>query len=144
MQGKNPATLADLFQQAEYYKMVEQSLADNKKSELQSSSKGRNIKKSLSLDRRGRGRSPNRVNATSDRRRWGSPSNYDKGNTQLAASIEYIYEVTKDMGLYRKLAPLNAYQIKDKSKYCEYHQSTGHNTSYYRQLMEEIEFLIKE
>lgn len=144
LQGKNPTTLADLFQQAEYYKMVEQSLADNKKSELQSSSKGRNKRKSLSPDRRGRGRSPNQVNATGDRRRWEPPSSYDKGNTRLAASIEHIYEVTKDRGLYRKPAPLNAYQSKDKSKYCEFHQSTGHNTSDCRQLREEIELLIKE
>lgn len=149
LQGKDPATLAELFSQAESYKRVEQAQLDNKKGEQQSNSKGKNKRKdrSPSPDYRGRGRSPRKVNATSDRRNYEPPTSYEKRSgsfTPLAASAEHIYEVTKDKGLYRRPAPLSAYQSKDKSRYCEYHQSSGHNTHDCRQLKEEIEALIRE
>lgn len=45
LQGKDPATLADLFAQVESFKIVEQSLTDNRKTEAQGNSKGKRNKR---------------------------------------------------------------------------------------------------
>ncbi|KAK1352793.1 hypothetical protein POM88_052631 [Heracleum sosnowskyi] len=149
LQGKDPATLADLFAQAEYFKIVEQSLVDNKKSDSQGKGKGSKRKdRSPSPDYRRRGYSPNRVNVANARRGW-TPPDYDRlnryqtGSYTLAASVEHIFEVNKDKGLFKKPAPLSSWQSKDKKRYCSYHESTGHNTHECRQIKEEIEELIK-
>ncbi|XP_074359606.1 uncharacterized protein LOC141699620 [Apium graveolens] len=92
-------------------------------------------------------RSPNRVNATTTRREWSPPSSYDhraSRYTPLAASIEHIFQVNKNRGLLRKLEVLSSWKNKDKKKYCEYHDSSGHNTHECRQQKDEIEALIKE
>ena len=62
----------------------------------------------------------------------------------MAARIEHIFKVNRDKGLFRRPAPLDSWQAKNKDKYCEYHESTGHDTHECRQLKEEIESLIKE
>ncbi|XP_074352456.1 uncharacterized protein LOC141691583 [Apium graveolens] len=80
LQGKHPATLANIFALAELFKAIEQSLA----------------------------------------------------------------KVKKNRGLFRKSEALSSWQSKDKKKYCEYHESSGHNTNECRQLKDEIEALIKE
>lgn len=69
LQGKDPMTLADLFAQAESFKLVEQYWMDNKKTDTQGSQKGKpwKINRSPSLEYRRNGRSPNHVNVTSTR-----------------------------------------------------------------------------
>lgn len=68
------------------------------------------------------------------------PSNY----TPLATSIEHIFEVRNNKGLFRKPSPLSQWKSRDNKRYCEYHESSGHNTYECRQLNDEIEDLIKE
>ncbi|XP_074323241.1 uncharacterized protein LOC141660176 [Apium graveolens] len=75
------------------------------------------------------------------------PTSYDNktsGYTPLAASIEHIFEVNINRGLFRKLEALSSWKSKDMKKYCEFHESSGYNTHEYRQLKDEIEALIKE
>ncbi|XP_074327727.1 uncharacterized protein LOC141665640 [Apium graveolens] len=64
--------------------------------------------------------------------------------TPLVASIDHIYEVNRNKRLFRKPKALSSWQSKDKKKYCEYHESSGHNTHECRHLKDEIEALIKE
>ncbi|KAK1363262.1 hypothetical protein POM88_038823 [Heracleum sosnowskyi] len=64
--------------------------------------------------------------------------------TPLTASIDYIYEITKSQGLFKKPAPLSRSATKDKGRYCAYHESHRHHTYACKQLKEEIEKLIKE
>ncbi|XP_074324015.1 uncharacterized protein LOC141660935 [Apium graveolens] len=81
------------------------------------------------------------------RREWSPHSSYDhraSRYTPLAASIEHIFEVQKNRGLFRKPEALSSWQSKDKKIYCEYHESSGYNTHECRQLKDEIEALIKE
>lgn len=70
LQGKSPATLAELYAAAEPYKKVEQSLAENNKEDTQGKNKGKAKRKdrSPSPPPKGRARSPNRVNMTTERR----------------------------------------------------------------------------
>ncbi|KAL8148773.1 hypothetical protein AgCh_005948 [Apium graveolens] len=130
LQGKDPVSLADVLAQAESFKAIEQSLAETKKNDNTYNSKGRSKRRdrSLSPDYRRNARSPNRVNAMSSRREWSPPSNYERrvnNYTPLAASIDHIFE------------------SRDKKKYCDYHESTGHDTHECRHLRDEIEELIK-
>ncbi|XP_074326752.1 uncharacterized protein LOC141664696 [Apium graveolens] len=148
LQGKDPATLADIFALAESFKAIEQSLE-----EVQPVTHASQRNKARKRDRypspryRRSSRSPNRVNTTTMRREWSPPSQYDYRTsryTPLAASIEHIFEVNKNRGLFRKLEALSSRQSRDKKKYCEYHESSGHNTHECRQLKDEIEAFIKE
>ncbi|XP_074374505.1 uncharacterized protein LOC141714907 [Apium graveolens] len=148
LQGKDPATLADVFALAESFKAIEQSLAEvQSTSQSSQRSKGRKRDRSPSPRYRRSSRSPNRVNTANTMRGWSPPSNYDYRTsryTPLVASIEHIYEVNKNKGLFRKPEALSSWQSKDKKKYCEYHESSGHNTHECRHLKDEIEALIKE
>ncbi|XP_074347173.1 uncharacterized protein LOC141686005 [Apium graveolens] len=102
--------------------------------------------RSMSPDYRGNARSANRVNALNVRREWSPPSNYKKrvsNYTPLAASIDHIFEVKKDRGIFKKPNRLTSWQSRDKKKYCDYHESTGHDTHECRHLKDEIEELIK-
>ncbi|XP_074336440.1 uncharacterized protein LOC141673585 [Apium graveolens] len=148
LQGKDPATLADVFPLAESFKAIEQSL-EEVQTASQASQRNKAMKRDRSLSPRYRrsSRTPNRVNTTTMRREWSPPSNYDYRTsryTPLAASIEHIFEVNKNRGLFRKPEALTSWQSKEKKKYCEYHESSGHNTHECRQLKDEIETLIKE
>ncbi|XP_074346341.1 uncharacterized protein LOC141685116 [Apium graveolens] len=130
LQGKDPVSLADVLAQAESFKAIEQSLAKTKKNDNTHNSKGRSKRRdrSLSPDYRRNARSPNRVNTVNTRREWSPPSNYERrvsNYTPLAASIDHIFE------------------SRDKKKYCDYHESTGHDTHECRHLRDEIEELIK-
>ncbi|XP_074355802.1 uncharacterized protein LOC141695457 [Apium graveolens] len=98
LQGKDPATLADVFALAESFKAIEQYLA-----EVQPTSQTSKRNKVRKRDR--------------------SPS---------------------PRGLFRKLEALSSWKRKDKKRYCEYHESSGHNTHECRHLKDEIEALIKE
>ncbi|XP_074377457.1 uncharacterized protein LOC141718978 [Apium graveolens] len=148
LQEKDPATLADVFALAESFKAIEQSLAEMQlTSQSSQRSKGRKRDRSPSPRYRRSGRSPDRVNIASTRRGWSPPSNYDYRTsryTPLVTSIEHIYEVNKNKGLFRKPEALSSWQSKDKKKYCEYHESSGHNTHECQHLKDEIEALIKE
>ena len=62
----------------------------------------------------------------------------------MVASIEHIYEVSKKDGVFKKPAPVSNTTNKDKSKYCAYHETYGHQTHECRHLKEEIETLIRE
>ncbi|XP_074355327.1 uncharacterized protein LOC141694568 [Apium graveolens] len=113
LQGKDPATLADVFALAESFKAIEQSLADvQPTSQSSQKNKGRKRDRSPSPRYRRDSRSPDRVNI--------------------------------NKGLFRKPEALSSWQSKDKKKYCEYHESSGHNTHECRHLKDEIEALIKE
>ncbi|XP_074342148.1 uncharacterized protein LOC141679583 [Apium graveolens] len=148
LQGKDPATLADVFALAESFKAIEQSLAEvQPTSQSSQRSKGRKRDRSPSPRYRRSSRSPDRVNTASTRRGWSPPSNYDYRTsryTPLVASIEHIYEVNKNKGLFRKPEALSSWKSKEKKKYCEYHESFGHNTHECRHLKDEIKALIKE
>ncbi|XP_074373999.1 uncharacterized protein LOC141714375 [Apium graveolens] len=148
LQGKDPATLADVFALAESFKAIEQSLAEVQPTS-QSSQRSNERKRDRSPSPRYKrsSRSPDRVNTASTRRGWSPPSNYDYRTgryTPLVASIEHIYEVNKNKGLFRKPEALSSWKNKDKKKYCEYHESSGHNTHECRHSKDEIEALIKE
>ncbi|XP_074346609.1 uncharacterized protein LOC141685405 [Apium graveolens] len=148
LQGKDLATLADVFALAESFKALEQSLADVQPTS-QSSQRNKERKRDRSPSPRYRrdSRSPDRINTASTRRGWSPPSNYDYRTsryTPLVASIDHIYEVNRNKGLFRKPEALSSWQSKDKKKYCEYHESSGHNIHECRHLKDEIEVLIKE
>lgn len=81
---------------------------------------------------------------TTDRRNRSPPPTYDLTYTMLAATIDHIYQVTKDKAPFRRPPPLSFNAAKDKRRYCDYHESTGHNTHDCRQLKDEIESLIKD
>ncbi|XP_063948134.1 uncharacterized protein LOC108216938 [Daucus carota subsp. sativus] len=147
LQGNDPKSLADLYARAEAYKNVEQPPAESRKNErspVKAWQKRRD--RSPSPEQRGRRRSPNRVNTTYIRNYTPPRDHEERGDrwTSLAAPIDHIFEVNRDKGLFCRPAPLNSWQAKNKDKYCEYHESTEHDTHECRQLKEEIESLIKE
>ncbi|XP_074359639.1 uncharacterized protein LOC141699684 [Apium graveolens] len=148
LQGKNLVSLADVLAQAESFKAIEQSLAETKKNDNTHNSKGRSKRRdrSLSPDYRRNARSPKRVNTVSSWREWSPPSNYERRVSNyipLAASNDHIFEVNKDRGIFKKLDRLTSWQSRDKKKYYDYHESTGHDTHECRHLRDEIEELIK-
>ncbi|XP_074378366.1 uncharacterized protein LOC141719900 [Apium graveolens] len=61
----------------------------------------------------------------------------------MTASIDHIFEVNKDRGIFKKPDRLTSWQSRDKKKYCDYHESTNHDTHECRHLKDEIEELIK-
>ncbi|XP_074356645.1 uncharacterized protein LOC141696399 [Apium graveolens] len=65
-------------------------------------------------------------------------------HTPLVASIDHIYATYAGKGVFRKAAPLTDYNKRDTSKYCAYHEATGHDTADCRQLKDEIETLIRQ
>ncbi|XP_074327270.1 uncharacterized protein LOC141665188 [Apium graveolens] len=65
-------------------------------------------------------------------------------HTPLVASIDHIYAIYAGNGVFRKAAPLTDYNKRDTSKYCAYHEATGHDTADCRQLKDEIETLIRQ
>ncbi|XP_074366063.1 uncharacterized protein LOC141707007 [Apium graveolens] len=102
--------------------------------------------RSLSPVYRRNARSPNRVNTVNTRREWSPPSNYKRrvsNFTPLAASIDHIFEVNKERGIFKKPDRLTSWQSRDKKKYYDYHESTGHDTHECRHLKDEIDELIK-
>ncbi|XP_074346717.1 uncharacterized protein LOC141685520 [Apium graveolens] len=121
LQGKDPVSLADVLAHAESFKAIEQSLVEIKKNDNTHNSKGRSKRRdrSLSPDYRRNARSPNRVNTVSSRREWSPPSNYKRrvsNYTPLAASIDHIFEVNKDRGIFKKPDRLTSWQSRDKKK----------------------------
>ncbi|XP_074362038.1 uncharacterized protein LOC141702243 [Apium graveolens] len=134
--------------QAESFKAIEQSLAEIKQNDNTHNSKGQTKRRdrSASPDYRRNARSPNRVNVVNVRREWSPPSNYEKrvsNDTPLTTSIDHIFEVNKDRGIFKKPDRLTSWQSRDKKKYYEYHESTDHDTHECRHLKDEIEELIK-
>ncbi|XP_074337673.1 uncharacterized protein LOC141674871 [Apium graveolens] len=65
-------------------------------------------------------------------------------HTPLVASIDHIYATYVGKGVFRKATPLTDYNKRDTSKYCAYHEATGHDTADCRQLKDEIETLIRQ
>lgn len=64
-------------------------------------------------------------------------------HTTLVASIFHIYATYAGKGMFKMAIPLTDYNKRDTSKYCVYHESTGHDTADCRQLKDEIETLIR-
>ncbi|XP_074336767.1 uncharacterized protein LOC141673938 [Apium graveolens] len=112
LQGKDPATLADVFVLAESFKAIEQSLAEVQPAAHASQrNKARKRDRSPSPRYRKSSRSPNRVNTTTTRREWSPPSNYDyrvSRYTPLAVSIEHIFEVNRNRGSFTKPEALSS------------------------------------
>ncbi|XP_074336041.1 uncharacterized protein LOC141673207 [Apium graveolens] len=124
------------------------SLAETKKNDNTHNPKGRAKRRdrSVSPDYRRNARSTNRVNTVSTRREWSPPSNYEKrvsNYTPMVASIDHIFEVNKDREIFKKPDRLTSWQSRDKKKYCDYHESTGHDTHKCYHLKDKIEELIK-
>ncbi|XP_017239880.1 uncharacterized protein LOC108212671 [Daucus carota subsp. sativus] len=140
LQGKDPSNLSELYAAAESFKKVEQSLAENQKEIAKS--RGKRKDHTPSLEPKGRGRSPARIHMASDRRNW-SPPRQPGTYTPLVASAEHIYAVTKDKAPFRKPQPIPYNVARDKKKYCDFHESAGHNTADCRHLKEEIEELLR-
>ena len=59
------------------------------------------------------------------------------------ASIEHIYAIYADKGIFKKPAPISNWAKKDRTKYCAFHEQNGHYTVDYQQLKQQIEELIK-
>ncbi|XP_074369743.1 uncharacterized protein LOC141711234 [Apium graveolens] len=121
LQGKDPVSLADGLAHAESFKAIEQSLAETKKNDNTHNSKGRAKRRDISVSPKYRrnARSPNRVNAVNTRREWSLPSNYERrvsNYTPLAASIDHIFKVNKDRGIFKKPDCLTSWQSRDKKK----------------------------
>nr|XP_017228021.1 PREDICTED: uncharacterized protein LOC108203549 [Daucus carota subsp. sativus] len=131
LQGKDPSNLSELYAAAESFKKVEQSLAENQKE--MAKSRGKRKDHTPSPEPKGRGRSPARIHMASDRRSWSPPRQ----------SAEHIYAVTKDKAPFRKPQPIPYNVARDKKKYCDFHESAGHNTTDCRHLKEEIEELLR-
>ena len=118
---------------------------ENKKLDFTTPSKYKNKKRerSLSPENGGLGRSPNRVNLANTKRNWSPPPSYET-YTPLIVPLIHIFELNKGKAIFKKPETLNSFQSRDKKKYCEYHESTGHNTHECRHMKDEIEALIKE
>ena len=114
LQGKDPATLSELYSAAESFKKVEQSLAENQKEIAKSKYKRKD--RTPSPEARGRARSPGRVNMTSSKRSW-SPPRQSGIYTPLTASAEHIYAVSKDKVPFQRPQPIPQHIAKDKKKY---------------------------
>ncbi|XP_074336725.1 uncharacterized protein LOC141673896 [Apium graveolens] len=110
-------------------------------------------------DKRDRPSSPNerrktyRRSSSPKKSARGKETNKDSGrpytskwqtHTPLVASIDHIYATYAGKGVFRKATPLIDYNKRDTSKYCTYHEATGHDTADYRQLKDEIETLIRQ
>ncbi|XP_074342665.1 uncharacterized protein LOC141680298 [Apium graveolens] len=144
LQGNDLVSLADVLAQAESFKVIER----NKKNDNTHNSKGRAKRRDrfMSPDYRRSVRSPNKVNVVNTRRECSPQSNYERrvsNYTPLAASIDHIFKVNKDRGIFKKPDRLTSWESRDKKKYCDYHESTGHDTHECRHLKDEIEELIK-
>ncbi|XP_074373772.1 uncharacterized protein LOC141714133 [Apium graveolens] len=121
LQGKDPVSLADVLTQAESFKAIEQLLAETKKNDNIPNSKGRAKRRdrSVSPDYRRNARTPNRMNTVDTQREWIPPSNYERrvsNYTPLAASIDHIFEVNKDRGIFKKPDRLTSWHSRDKKK----------------------------
>ena len=46
-------------------------------------------------------------------------------HTPLMASIDHIYAINADKGLFKKPAPMNNYGTKNSRKYCAFHDQSG-------------------
>ncbi|KAK1356083.1 hypothetical protein POM88_049339 [Heracleum sosnowskyi] len=146
LQREEPATLAALYLQADPFKREEEAL---KRSDYGDAPR-RGKRKESPKENRGSGRFT-RSRSPSPQRFPPPPPYRQHDHTTLGdhytpnvASIDYIYEITKDQGLYKNPAPLSRAAMKDNGKYCAYHESQGHYTHACRQLKEEIEKLIRE
>ncbi|XP_074347080.1 uncharacterized protein LOC141685902 [Apium graveolens] len=150
MQAQTPSTLADFHAQTEPSKWIKKSMQDLKKSGGSSSgnNKGRGSKRktSWSPKRNGRDRSesPRRDRNTRDRspQRGRTGDRREPTYTPLVNSIEHIYAVNVNKGVFKKPPKMNRFGTKDTNKYCAFHEQTGHETGGYWQLREQIEDLI--
>ncbi|XP_074352772.1 uncharacterized protein LOC141691921 [Apium graveolens] len=146
LQASEPRTLVEFYEQAEPFKRVEKSMRELKISENYRDKRDR----SSSPDER---RKTYRRSSSPKKSARGKETNKDSGrpytskwqtHTPLVASIDHIYATYAGKGVFRKAAPLTDYNKRDISKYCGYHDATGHDTADCRQLRDEIETLIRQ
>ncbi|XP_074375294.1 uncharacterized protein LOC141717076 [Apium graveolens] len=146
LQASEPRTLAEFYEQAEPFKRVEKSMRELKISESYRDKRDR----SSSPDER---RKTYRRSSSPNKSSRGKETNKDSGkpytskwqtHTPLVASIDHIYATYAGNGVFRKATPLTDYNKRDTSKYCAYHEATGHDTADCRQLKDEIETLIRQ
>ncbi|XP_074373741.1 uncharacterized protein LOC141714099 [Apium graveolens] len=128
LQASEPRNLAEFYKQAEPFKKVEKSMRELK------------IRENY-RDKRDRSSSPDERRKTYQRSSIPKKINKDLGrpytrkwqtHTPLIASIDHIYATYAGKGVSRKAAPLTDYNKRDTSKYCAYHEVTGHDTADYR------------
>ncbi|XP_074346642.1 uncharacterized protein LOC141685441 [Apium graveolens] len=112
--GKDPVLLADVLAQEESFKAIEQSLDEIKKNDSAHNSKGRAKRR-------------DRYVSLDYQRNARSPNRVNTLNTRREWSPPSNYER----------------RSRDKKKYCDYHESTDHDTHECRHLKDEIEELIK-
>ncbi|XP_074363199.1 uncharacterized protein LOC141703637 [Apium graveolens] len=146
LQASEPRTLAEFYEQAEPFKRVEKSMRELKISESYRDKRDR----SSSPDER---RKTYRRSSSPKKSARGKETTKDSGrpytskwqtHTPLVASIDHIYATYVGKGVFRKATPLTDYNKRDTSKYCAYHEATGHDTADCRQLKDEIETLIRQ
>ncbi|XP_074337526.1 uncharacterized protein LOC141674725 [Apium graveolens] len=146
LQASEPRTLVEFYEQAETFKRVEKSMRELKISENyrdkrdRSSSPGerrKTYRRSSSPKKSARGKETNKDSGGPYTSKW-------QTHTPLVASIDHIYATYVGKGVFRKATPLTDYNKMDTSKYCAYHEVTGHDTADCRQLNDEIETLIRE
>ncbi|XP_074351782.1 uncharacterized protein LOC141690925 [Apium graveolens] len=146
LQASEPRTSAEFYEQAEPFKRVEKSMRELKisknyrdKRDRSSSSDERRktYQRSSSPKKSSRGKEINKDLGRPYTSKWHT-------HTPLVASIDHIYATYAGNGVFRKAAPLTDYNKRDTSKYCAYHEATGHDIPDYKQLNDEIETLIRQ
>ncbi|KAL8100036.1 hypothetical protein AgCh_032335 [Apium graveolens] len=146
LQASEPRTLAEFYEQVKSFKRVEKSMRELKINENYGDKRDR----SSSPDER---RKTYRRSSSPKKPARGKETNKDSGrpytskwqtHTPLVASIDHIYATYAGKGVFRKATPLTDYNKRDTSKYCTYHEATGHDIADCRQLKDEIKTLIRQ
>ncbi|XP_063946129.1 uncharacterized protein LOC135151543 [Daucus carota subsp. sativus] len=109
--------------------------------------KNRKRGRSVTPERKRRSPSPKKERAkkekTPPRNPTGAQGRGQNQFTPLVASIEHIYAINADKGIFKKPAPMSNWAKKDRTKYCAFHEQNGHDTADCQQLKQQIEELIK-
>ncbi|XP_074362952.1 uncharacterized protein LOC141703295 [Apium graveolens] len=146
LQASEPRTLAEFYEQAEPFKRVEKSMRELKISESYRDKRDRSsspderrktYRRSSSPKKSARGKEATKDSGSPYTSKW-------QTHTPLVASVDHIYATYVGKGVFRKATPLTDYNKRDTSKYCAYHEATGHDTADCRQLKDEIETLIRQ
>ncbi|KAK1399355.1 hypothetical protein POM88_009218 [Heracleum sosnowskyi] len=147
LQAREPETLAEFYEQAETHKRVEKSMRDLRSSGRRMEKRGRSSSPEERRKTFKRSPSPKKFNKAKENvsKETGRPYTTKwQNHTPLVASIDHIYATYAGKGVFKKATPLTEYSKRDTSKYCAYHESTGHHTADCRQLKDEIESLIRQ
>lgn len=151
LQEQTPGTLSELHRVAEPFKRVEKSLADLKKNAGSGSNggKGKGVKRRDSRSprrRQDRSPSPRRRDRDPSRRSppRARPARDEDKFVPLVASVDHIYAVTTNKGMFTKPPAMGAQGTWNTAKYCDFHEQKGHDTADCWQHKEQIDRLIRE